>query len=170
MVDARETGGTESRRRVQYMHNMQSQSSRTDHASTSSNTISITTCLVSRAVHLEIAYGLDTDLFLNAFYRMTNRRGLPAEMLSDNGTNFVGGERELRELIEKLDGEKIVPSGADKGIKWNFNLPLASHFGEVHESMIKSAKKAIKVIAGNADVNDKELMTIFTVAESLLNS
>ena len=31
------------------------------------------TCLTSRAVHLEVAFGLDTDLFLNAFYRMTNR-------------------------------------------------------------------------------------------------
>ena len=102
------------------------------------------TCLVSHAVHLEIAYGLDTDSFLNVFYRMTNQRGLPVEMLSDNGTNFVGGERELRELIEKLDAEKIVASGADKGLQWNFNPPLAPHFGGVHESMIKSVKKAIK--------------------------
>ena len=47
------------------------------------------TCPVSCAVHLEIAYGLDTDSLLNAFYRMTNRRGPPVEMLSDNGTNFV---------------------------------------------------------------------------------
>ena len=47
------------------------------------------TCLATRAVHLEMAYGLDTDSFLNAFYRMVNRRGLPREMLSDNGGNFV---------------------------------------------------------------------------------
>ena len=33
----------------------------------------------------------------------------------------------------------------------------------------KISKKAIKVIAGNADINDEELMTIFTGAESLLN-
>ena len=53
------------------------------------------TCLVSLATHLEIAYGLDTDSFLNVFYRMTNRRGLPVEKLSDNSTTFVGGEQEF---------------------------------------------------------------------------
>ena len=47
------------------------------------------TCLATRAVHLEMAFGLDTDSFLNAFYRMVNQRRLPREMLSDNGTNFV---------------------------------------------------------------------------------
>ena len=30
----------------------------------------------TRAVHLEMTYGLDTDSFLNAFYRMASRRGL----------------------------------------------------------------------------------------------
>ena len=35
------------------------------------------TCLISRAVHLEVAFGLGTDSFLNAFYRMVNRQGFP---------------------------------------------------------------------------------------------
>ena len=42
------------------------------------------TCLATRAVHLEIAYGLSTDSFLSAFYRMASRRGLPDEVYSDN--------------------------------------------------------------------------------------
>ena len=98
-------------------------------------------CLVSRVVLLEIAYGLDKGSFLNAFYRMTNQRGLPVEMLSDNGTNFVGAEQGLRELTEKFDAEKIVASGSDKEMKWNFTPLLAPHFGRVHGNMIKSAKK-----------------------------
>ena len=42
------------------------------------------TCLSSRPVNVEVAFGLDTDSFLNAFYRMVNRRGLPKEVISDN--------------------------------------------------------------------------------------
>ena len=118
------------------------------------------TCLASSAVHLEIACGLDTDSFLNAlYYRMTNQ-GLPVEMLSDINTNFVWGEQELRALIQVLDAEKIVASGAGKGFKWNSNLPLAPRFGGAQESMKMSAKKAIKAVAGNTDVNVEELLIL----------
>jgi len=65
------------------------------------------TCLASRAVQLEMAYALDTDSFLNAFYRMVNRRGLPKEILSDNVGNFVGANKELCGLVKELDQEKI---------------------------------------------------------------
>ena len=96
---------------------------------------------------------------------MVNRRGLPREMLSDNGTNFVAAERELRELVEE-----IVQSTANKGVMWHFNPPLAPHFGGVHETMIKAAKRAVNAVLGNAQVRDEELTTAFTGAEALLNS
>ena len=127
-------------------------------------------CLATRAVHLEMAFGLDTDSFLNAFYRMVNRRGLPREMLSDNGTNFVAAERELRELVAVLDREKIAQSTANKGVIWHFNPPHAPHFGGVHETMIKAAKRAVNAVLGNADVTDEQLVRAFTGAEALLNS
>ena len=65
------------------------------------------TCLTTRAVHLEMAYSLDTDSFINAFTRMTSRRGTPTYVISDNGTNFLGAERELRKLVEALDTDRI---------------------------------------------------------------
>ena len=73
------------------------------------------TCLATRAVHLEIAYGLSTDSFLNAFYRMASRRGLPDEVYSDNGTNFIGADRELQALLAHVEGHKIKESVANMG-------------------------------------------------------
>lgn len=46
------------------------------------------TCLATRAVHLEVAF----------IFRMASRRGLPEDVVCDNGTNFVGGSNELKDL------------------------------------------------------------------------
>lgn len=102
--------------------------------------------LFSNKGKFEMAFGLDTDSFPNAFYRMVNHGGLPREMLSDNGTNFVAAERELRELAEKLDQNKITQSVANNGVTWHFNPPQTPRFGGVHETMIKAAKRAVRAI------------------------
>ncbi|XP_064637073.1 uncharacterized protein LOC135493580 [Lineus longissimus] len=128
------------------------------------------TCHASRALHLEMAYSMNTDSFLNAFHRFVNRRGVPLEMTSDNGSNFVGANRELMELITQLDRDKIVRETAGQGVKWTFFPPLGPHFGGLHESLVKSAKRAIKAILERADITDEELQTAFTGAEALLNS
>ena len=98
------------------------------------------TCLNSCAVHLEVAFGLDTDSFLNAFYRIVNRRGLPKEVISDNGANFVEANKELQELVSLLHKDKMNDAICNQGIKWHFNPPLAPPFGGVHATMIKAAK------------------------------
>jgi len=117
-----------------------------------------------------MAYGLDTDSFLNPFYHIANRRGLPEEMISDSGTNFVGTQRELRELVEQLDRDKIGKSAANKGIKWSFNPLWAPHFGGMSETMITSAKTVTYAILGTADVTNGELMAAFTGVEAVINS
>ena len=89
--------------------------------------ICLFTCLASRAVHLEMAYDLDVDCFLNALNRMINRRGVPEEIISDNGTNFVAANKELCELICK--DQKIQTNTTSKGMKRIFNPPYAPHFG-----------------------------------------
>ena len=129
------------------------------------------TCLATRAVHLEMAYSLDTDSFINSFIRMTARLGTPSYVISDNRTNIVGAEKEMREKIHELDQEKIVKKATQHHkIKWKFNLPSAPDFGGVFESMIKSAKRAIRAILGDAEITDKELHTAICGAEGLLNS
>ena len=57
------------------------------------------TCVATRAIHLELAWGLDTDSFLNIFARLTDLRGVPTEMAINNETNFVGAVNELKTLV-----------------------------------------------------------------------
>jgi len=128
------------------------------------------TCMTTRAVHLEVAYGLDTNSFMNALSRFTSRRGVPACILSNNGTNFVGCVNELRELYDKLDKSEVINQAAVQKIDWKFIPPSAPHFGGIHESMVKSAKRALYKILSNADVSDEELVTAVAKAESLINS
>ena len=128
------------------------------------------TCMATRAVHLEMAYSLDTSSFLNAFWRMTYRRGLPSEIVSDNGKNFVAGEKELRSLTNNLNKNDICKKTSDKGVKWHFNPPYSPHHGGAFESLIKTAKKAMYSQMKDAEVTDEELVTIIAGAESLINS
>lgn len=65
------------------------------------------TCLSTRAVHVELANSLSTDSAIMAIRRFASRRGYPYQLFSDNGTNFRGAEKELREALNNLDQDKL---------------------------------------------------------------
>jgi hypothetical protein len=52
----------------------------------------------TRALHLELVSDLNTDAFLRAINRFFDRRGRSLVMYSDNATNFVGANHQLKEL------------------------------------------------------------------------
>ena len=122
------------------------------------------TCLVTRAVHLEIA------LSLMALRRMMARRGKPTNIYSDNRTNFVGAERELKECLDGMDQAGISDTLSQDRIQQFFNPPSAPHFGGVWERLVKSAKKVLKITLNGQLVNDETLLTLMAEIESLLNS
>ena len=94
------------------------------------------TCLATRAVHIEIADSMNTRSFISALRRFQARRGPVKYIRSDNGTNLVGAERELRKEVENLDKDKIHEFLLEKGIDWVFNPPGASHHGGVWKRLV----------------------------------
>jgi hypothetical protein len=75
-------------------------------------------CLNTRAVHLELAVDCSTMEFLQVLHRFFSIRGQPAIMMSDNGTQFVGAERELRaEMIAGWDKKQLQEFCAEKGVE-----------------------------------------------------
>ena len=55
-----------------------------------------------RAIHLELASDLSTDVFIMVLRRFRSRRGHVKIIRSDNGTNFVGAITELKEETNRL--------------------------------------------------------------------
>ena len=132
--------------------------------------ILLVTCLATRAIHLEIAESLETSSFLMALRRFIARRGCPKIIWSDNGTNLVAGERELRENIAAWNQEQICDSLTQKNIQWKFNPPAASHMGGVWERLVASVKKALRTVLGNQVVPDDVLHTAVLEVEYQVNS
>lgn len=128
-------------------------------------------CLVTRAIHLEVAVSLDTDDFICALRRFTCRRGVPKILTSDNGTNFRGADRELRDCIEAMKHDEIATRLATEDqIEWKFNPPSGPHFGGVWERLVRSVKTNIRVVIGNKSLRDDVLYTSLVEIESIVNS
>ncbi|KAL2099386.1 hypothetical protein ACEWY4_005866 [Coilia grayii] len=128
------------------------------------------TCLTTREVHIEIAHTLDTDSCLNAIRRFVCRRGQVSIMRSDNGTNLVAAERELRAAIQEWNQSKISDSLMQRGIQWVFNPPSGSHFGGIWERQIRSVRKVLRSVLKEQSVSDECLLTLMCEVESVLNN
>ena len=69
----------------------------------SSRYILLFTCLVVRAVHLEVSNDLTTDSTINCIRRFVSRRGKPNKFVSDCGKSFVGSNNALQSSIAELN-------------------------------------------------------------------
>jgi len=84
--------------------------------------IAIFVCFAVKAVHLELVTDLSTEAFMAAFDRFVARRGMPSEIFSDCGTNFVGAARQLRQLINSPASQLTITS-VTMSCTWHFNPP-----------------------------------------------
>ena len=127
------------------------------------------TCMSIRAIHLEVSQSLDTDSFINAMRRFVARRGQPEEVRSDNGGNFVRGEKELREAIEGWNQHKIGEFLLQQNVKWTFNPPGGSHHGGVWERCIRTVRKVMGALTKEQILDEEGLVTLMCEVESIVN-
>ena len=123
-----------------------------------------------RAVHEEVVPKLDTDSFLNAIMRFIARRGKPSTIISDNGTNFVGAEREFAERATAWNKEGIEKHLNQRGIRWKFNPNAAHHFERVWERLLRCFKKAMYAVLGSRSVTEDVPSTTMYIVEQTLNA
>ena len=129
------------------------------------------TCFSSRAVHIEVLPSLDADAFLNALRRFITRRGPPAKIFSDRGTNFQRAAKDLQTAAQAWNQDtKVKEVLHRRDIEWVFQTPAASHMGGVWERQIRSIRKILDSILGSQRIDDDRLYTLFCEVEATLNS
>ena len=110
----------------------------------------IFTCLVVRAVYLDVASDLSTDAFLQVLRRFATARGWPRKIFSDGGTQLVAASRELREQVSGLEWERVREFGHQHRVEWNFSPADAPWYNGTAEALIKSVKRALEAAVGEA--------------------
>ncbi|GFT57732.1 integrase catalytic domain-containing protein [Trichonephila clavipes] len=106
-------------------------------------------CLVTKAIHLEIISDLTSQALNAALKRFISRRGKCHKIFSDNGTNMLGANRDIKALSKLVRDreESLFAFFAEEGIEWSFILPRSPNWGGLWEANIKSLKYHFKRVS-----------------------
>ncbi|XP_068738909.1 uncharacterized protein [Montipora capricornis] len=132
----------------------------------------IFTCMTTRAVHLELVTDKTSDAFLMAFRRFASLRGHPCICWSDCGTNFVGAQGYLKEIMQSWNVPKIEGGLSEDfscDFKWKWNPPHASHQNGVVETLIKSVRQSLNATCKNQAFTEEQWRTFLAETTYVIN-
>ncbi|XP_068209384.1 uncharacterized protein [Palaemon carinicauda] len=130
-------------------------------------------CLVTRAVHIELIEEMSSSAFINALRRFISLRGQVKIFRSDRGTNFIGAVDKLRiDSINVEDGpfRKFL---YNSGTTWIFNPSHSSHMGGAWERMIGITRRILDSMLLNhtgKSLTHDVLNTFLTEVSAIINS
>ena len=78
-----------------------------------------------RAVHIELAKDASTNTSIMTLRRFLSRRRKAQVIRSDNGTNFVGANKELELCVRQLDQARMIRCVGQNEITWICNPPVS---------------------------------------------
>ena len=129
--------------------------------------IALFSCCVTRAIHLELVRDLSAETFLCSFRRFVARRGVPSLIVSENAKTFKASEKAIRRLFNQ---PKVKSEMQTKRVTWKFNLERAPWWGGFFERMVRSMKRCLRKVLGNAKLTVDELNTVLVEVEGTLNA
>ena len=129
--------------------------------------IALSSCCLTRALHLELVKDLSAEAFTRALRRFAARRGTPVPIVSDNAKAFKTTSKALKKLYTHPE---VVRELSSKMIEWKFNLERALWWGGFFERMVGCVKRCLRKVLGNARLTFDELFTVLVEVEGTLNS
>ena len=118
---------------------------------------------------------MDNDSFIQVLRQFIARRGNIKILRYDNGSNFVGTQRELAKVfLQKMDYQNIQHFLKNRGsdyIIWHRNPLKTSHMGAIWERQIHSARNIVLLllVTYGRSLNDESLRPLLAETEAILN-
>ena len=113
---------------------------------------------------------MTTDSFLIALRRFIARRGEPDVIWCDNGSNFVGVEKELKQALQNVNHDFIEKQLALRNIERKFIPPISTWMGGAWEIMVKLTKRGLKTVTKDRPMYEEVLRTFLVEVESTLSN
>ena len=129
--------------------------------------ILIFTCMVTRAVHLELVRSMETSDFILAFLRFCNRYGIPKEVYSDNAKTFIAGASLLSEIFLS---NSFSNSFFSHNIKFKTIPTYSPWYGACWERLIRVVKSCLYKTLGRRIVNFDCLLTLLSDIQNSINA
>ncbi|XP_060608443.1 uncharacterized protein LOC132760481 [Ruditapes philippinarum] len=128
------------------------------------------TCMVTRAVHLEMVKDMTTNAFLNSFRRFIACRGKPQEVISDNALHFKLAKRTIELLWSSiLKSDDVQTYSVCEGFKWRFIVEIAPWMGGFYERLVGLTKRSLRKSIGKKLLDSDQLITIIKEVEAIVN-
>lgn len=88
-------------------------------------------------------------------------------IISDNAKTFKAAARVIQNVITHPDMQKYC---SDLSFEWHFNLEKAPWWGGMFERLIKSTKRCLRKMVGQANFNHDELLTAVVEIKAIINA
>lgn len=129
------------------------------------------TCLVTRAVHLELMQDMSAYQFLLGFRRFIAQHGKPTKVISDNASQFKLAADTVDKLWRDILLENdVVSYAANEKIQWKFIVELAPWMGGFYERLVGLVKRSLRKAIGKVCLTNEQLLTLLKEAEAVVNS
>ena len=129
----------------------------------------LVTCMSSRAVAMYPLRDMTTSAVVNALMRMNSQFPGVKKIFSDNGSNFKGADREIREALLSWNKDKLNLELDKIGITWEFGPAHCGAAGGAWERIIGLTKHLIKSVIGNRTIDTDDFDTYVAGAAAIMN-
>ena len=126
------------------------------------------TCLVTRAIHLELVPNTSGKHCLLALDRFYSLRRVPKMIISDNGSSFTFIQPMLGIKV-KIRDHKLNNYVSSNQIQWHFIPQYAPWYGGAYERLVGLVKRSLKKSYGLHLLEYEELRTVIYRVMDIVN-